>query len=144
GASRALLNGMMGDPVPAVTPPVIAAEHPVGMADAAVIEVAATAVPGAQLMSYYPPAGASAIHYFRLRQHGDVHSNGRFVAFVNRDHVSLGATVDSTRHPTCERAAQWMYPLYSTTIFGVPYMLVAAALGMSLAMMAGTGLVSWW
>lgn len=144
GASRALLNGMMGDPVPAVTPPVIAAEHPVGMADAAVIEVAATAVPGAQLMSYYPPAGASAVHYFRLRQHGEVHPNGRSMAFVNGNDGSLVAAVDATRQPPGERAAQWLYPLHSATIGGEPYRLVAAALGLALAVMAGTGPVTWW
>lgn len=143
GASRVLLNGIFGDSPADASQPRIEAMSPVGMATGRVIEIAQAALPGARLMSYYPPPEGSGVHYFRLRQAGEIHPNGRSMAFVDGTEVALHTAIDATVQRPGERAAQWLYPLHAARTGSEAYRLLAVAVALGLAVMAATGPVTW-
>lgn len=143
GAARLLFNGVFGDAAPDNAAPSVPVAHPTAIADAGIVAAAQAAVPGARLTSYYPPPAGSAVHYFRLRQQGEVHPYGRSTAFVDGRTGDLLASADATAQPPGERAAQWLYPLHSARTGGEVYKLVAAITAVAVALLAVTGPVTW-
>lgn len=143
GASRVLLNGMFGDSPVDTTRPAVAATAAVDLPDAALLELAKSAMPGARMMSYYPPPAGGAVHYFRMRQAGEVHPNGRSMIYIDANSGTVLKAIDATRQPPGERASQWLYPLHAARLGSEIYRLLAVLVAVALATMAVTGPVTW-
>lgn len=143
GASRVLLNGIFGNSPADTARPAVAATAPVDLPDAGLIEQAKAAMPGARMMSYYPPPEGGAVHYFRMRQVGEVHPNGRSMIFIDANTGTVLEAIDATRQAPGERASQWLYPLHAARLGSEAYRLLAVLVAVALGAMAFTGPVTW-
>lgn len=143
GASRVLFNGVFGDTPVDTTRPSVAASARVDLPDAGVLDLAKAAMAGARMMSYYPPPVGGAVHYFRMRQVGETHPNGRSMIYIDANTGTVLKAIDATRQPPGERASQWLYPLHAAKVGSEIYRVLALFAAVTLAAMAVTGPVTW-
>lgn len=139
GAAQSVLGVLSLSNITVNPRPRIETEVPIGTASSAHIAVAQSAVPKAQLISYNPPAEGDAVHYFRFRQDGEPHPNGRTAVFVDGISGSLLRVDDALQVSRGQRAAQWLYPLHAATVGGVAYKTLAVLAAVALAVMSISG-----
>lgn len=141
-ATRSLLSAVFGGHAGTTTVPRVAVDGRVPAPDRTMVANAMAALPAARLMSWSPPLQGSGVHYFRLRQPGEVHPNGRSSVSIDAREGQVLARHDATRDPAGERAANWLYPLHAARWGGWPYRALAVLTALALAFMSLTGIVS--
>lgn len=130
-ATRTLLNGLFSST--AMLPaPAQGSTAPSGPASADVVRAAQGALPDATLMSYYPPK-AGSVHYFRFREPGEIHPNGRSVVYVDGDTGAVLQAVPASAQPRGERLSQYLFPLHAARTGHALYRLFALTAAASLA-----------
>lgn len=139
--TRALFNSLLAPGVEPSPAPRVQAQSPVPPPSAAMVERVREAFPQARLKSWSPPPRGSAVHYFRVRQPGEVHPNGRSTVRVNARDGQIVLATDATLDPAGDRLANWMYPLHAATWGGWPYRLVALMSAIALGVISLTGMV---
>jgi uncharacterized iron-regulated membrane protein len=140
--SRLLFNIMLNGHATSESPPRRDAPNRIEMPDRESIQSAQSELPRATLMSYSPPAPGNAVHYFRFRQPGEVHPNGRSTVYLDAVNGTVLRSIDATRVPVGDRVANWMYPLHAAKIGGWPYRLLALATAIALGAMSVSGVAS--
>jgi uncharacterized iron-regulated membrane protein len=121
---------------------VLVADAPAQAPDRAAIERAQSIFPGARLASWSPPAAGSRLHYFRFRQAGEVHPNGRSTVYMDAADRSVLSYSDALRAPRGEKVANWMYPLHAARVGGGGYRAAAVLTAIALSIMCLSGAVS--
>lgn len=139
--ARNLLNRLLNSGVQASAPARIVAGGQFDPPDEEMIERVMEALPGARLMSWSPPRPENAVHYFRLRQVGEVHPYGRSTVHIDARSGRVLAVSDATRAPAGDRVANWMYPLHAARWGGAGYRIVALFAALVLVLMSLTGII---
>jgi uncharacterized iron-regulated membrane protein len=140
--TRWLLNALLGGSPASAPRPVLVADAPAQAPDRAAIERAQSIFPGARLASWSPPAAGSRLHYFRFRQAGEVHPNGRSTVYMDAADRSVLSYSDALRAPRGEKVANWMYPLHAARVGGGGYRAAAVLTAIALSIMCLSGAVS--
>ncbi len=141
-ATRALLNAVLSPGAGAAVKPVVQATAEIPSPSAGVLQAAQDALPEGALMSWSPPKPSSAVHYFRFRQPGEPHPNGRSAVFVNGLSEAVLAVEDASRANRGDRVANWMFPLHAVRVGGVFYRAIAVFAALALAVISLSGLVA--
>lgn len=140
--AQRLLNGAFGDEVP--TLPVLSGPTDLAgtVAGAAILHAAQAAMPDARLVFYYPPGEGKTMHEFRVKRPCELHPNGRSYIYLSGDGTLLG-TVDACANPPGERGVQAFYPLHAGKTGSTVYKFLAFLGGLALALLSGTGALSY-
>ncbi|MEJ8567735.1 PepSY-associated TM helix domain-containing protein [Elongatibacter sediminis] len=139
--ARNLLNHLLSPDARASAPVRVVAAGQFDPPSGGMIERVIEALPGARLMSWSPPRPENAVHYFRLRQVGEVHPYGRSTVHIDARSGRVLAVSDATRAPVGDRVANWMYPLHAARWGGVAYRVIALAAALVLVLMSLTGII---
>lgn len=141
--SRHVLNGMFSDRPPFEPNSFVSTGQEIGVPSAETISAVHAALPEARLISYQPPPPGNAAHYFRLKQPGELHPNGRSAVYVDGASGRVIATVDATTQPGGERMAHMLYPLHAAKIGGGYYRFGALLCALALAVVGASGLIAY-
>lgn len=137
-----ILNGLFGDPYQEAPEPTGRTDVSFALADAAMIERVDALMPGARMVFYYPPAGGSGVHGFRLKQPCELHPNGR--SFVYLDHKGrLLQKTDACTLPPGQVALHAIYPLHAGKAGSQVYKLLVFLGGIALAVLSATGALAY-
>lgn len=142
-ATRAVLNTLLSTEASAV----IATQTGLRPASqstptAAQIAAAQSRFPDARLVAWYAPQASRPYHYFRFRQPGEVHPNGRSRVHVSLDSPAILQSVDATLEPRGERAWYWFYPLHAGKVGGWPYLLLTLISAAAIAVLGISGILA--
>jgi uncharacterized iron-regulated membrane protein len=140
--TRWLLNALLGGSPASAPRPVLATDAPAQAPGRAAIERAQSIFPGARLASWSPPAAGSRVHYFRFRQDGEAHPNGRSTVYMDAADRSVLSSSDALGAPRGEKVANWMYPLHAARVGGAGYRAAAVVAAIALSLMCLSGAVS--
>jgi uncharacterized iron-regulated membrane protein len=141
GPTRALFHALLGPAGGVESGPTLLAEGPAPVPDERLIARAQAALPGGRLMSWSPPGGGSALHYFRFRMPGEVHPNGRSTVHADAGSGEVVASWDASRAPLGERSYNWLYSLHAVRVGGWAYRMVAAVTALALMVITLSGLI---
>ncbi|MGA8205175.1 MAG: PepSY-associated TM helix domain-containing protein [Woeseiaceae bacterium] len=143
--TRGILNGLFSSTT-MPPPPTEVLSAPTLPASAAIVRAAQHALPEAKLMSYYPPRPGK-VAFFRFREPGEIHPNGRSVVYVDSENQAILQTMPVSEQPLGERISQYLYPLHAAKMGHAWYTLIAFIAALSLATIGMVGpasyLVGW-
>lgn len=108
----------------------------------AVTAAAQSRFPDAQLRIVVPPRKPGQPVEVRLRRPGEWHANGRTRVWLDGDGRVLAAA-DALSAPLAARVFNGFWPLHAAKVGGLAYRLLAAAAGLSLALLALYGAESY-
>lgn len=134
-ASRVLLGGAPAPPVPATarpTPPAAGTDWQ------AVFVVARARFPDAEPRAAVWPGAPGGPATVRLRRPPEWHPNGRTAVRVGAGGTLDGA-VDAVAAPFGDRVVDGAYPVHAGKVGGLPYKLLVASVGLSLALLSAYG-----
>ena len=99
--------------------------------------------PGGRLVFYYPPNPDNAAMVFRKRLPGEWHPNGRSYIVVDPYQGEVVQAIDARREQPGARIMNIIYPLHAARIGGPVYKSIALLSAITLALLAGTGIISY-
>jgi uncharacterized iron-regulated membrane protein len=141
GAARALLTSVAGGeslarPVPQTS---ICASPERTLPRSALVDLATSRFPSAELVMVYPPREPEQPWGFRMRQPGEWHPNGRTMVWIDECTGALLASEDAIRAPLGERLVQLIYPLHSAGFPGALDDVLVLVTGVALAVVISMG-----
>lgn len=108
------------------------------------LAIAERAQPGGIASYLYLPAGPRQAFRVRKRLPGEAHPNGKSFVHVEPATGRVLAVEDGARAPRGARLYSLLYPLHTGVLGGPGTRVLAVATGLSLSVVAFTGVLMWW
>jgi uncharacterized iron-regulated membrane protein len=130
---------------PAPLPPVAGAITDVPLLPLdSLLAIAERAQPGGAISYLYLPTAPGQKFGVRKRLPGEKHPNGKSFVHVDPTTGRVLGVEDGARAPRGGRLYSILYPLHIGILGGTPTRLLAMAAGLSLPLLACTGVLVWW